>query len=145
MEEKQLFLFVRPITAPLAPVIDTQRSLAYDQLFLSWRLPAESAPAWSFSVEYRRRGVVPGGAARGGIRGGLATARWGWQRLDEVSGSSGVIDRLEMDSVYVLRVRGCNKAGYGEYSEEVYLHTPPAPGVQNPGAFRSWKQASVCI
>lgn len=33
-----------------------------------------------------------------------------------------------MDSVYVLRVRGCNKAGYGEYSEEVYLHTPPAPG-----------------
>lgn len=145
MEEKQLFLFVRPITAPLAPVIDTQRSLAYDQLFLSWRLPAESAPAWSFSVEYRRRGVVPGGAARGGIRGGLATARWGWQRLDEVSGSSGVIDRLEMDSVYVLRVRGCNKAGYGEYSEEVYLHTPPAPGAQNPGAFRSWKQASVCI
>lgn len=75
---------------------------------------------------------MPGGAARGGIRGGLATARWGWQRLDDVSGSSSaVIDRLEMDSVYVLRVRGCNKAGYGEYSEEVYLHTPPAPGTQN--------------
>lgn len=58
----------------------------------------------------------------------MAAARWGWQRLDEVIGSSAVIDRLEMDSVYVLRVRGCNKAGYGEYSEEVYLHTPPAPG-----------------
>lgn len=116
------------ITAPLAPVIDTQRTLAYDQLFLCWRLPLDSAPAWHFSVEYRRRGVVPGGASRGGIRGGLAAARWGWQRLDEVSGSSAVIDRLEMDSVYVLRVRGCNKAGYGEYSEEVYLHTPPAPG-----------------
>lgn len=72
--------------------------------------------------------MVPGGASRGGIRGGLAAARWGWQRLDEVIGSSAVIDRLEMDSVYVLRVRGCNKAGYGEYSEEVYLHTPPAPG-----------------
>lgn len=116
------------VPAPLAPVLDTQRSLAYDQLFLSWRLPPDSAPAWSFSVEYRRRGVVPGGAARGGMRGGLAPARWGWQRLDEVSGSSAVIDRLEMDSVYVLRVRGCNKAGYGDYSEEVYLHTPPAPG-----------------
>lgn len=115
-------------TAPYAPVIDTQRTLAYDQLFLCWRLPQESAPAWHFSVEYRRRGVVPGGASRGGLRGGLAAARWGWQRLDEVSGSSAVIDRLEMDSVYVLRVRGCNKAGYGEYSEEVYLHTPPAPG-----------------
>lgn len=48
--------------------------------------------------------------------------------MEEVSGNSAVIDRLEMDSVYVLRVRGCNKAGYGEYSEEVYLHTPPAPG-----------------
>lgn len=112
----------------MAPVIDTQRTLAYDQLYLCWRLPQESAPAWHFSVEYRRRGVVPGGASRGGIRGGLAAARWGWQRLDEVSGTSAVIDRLEMDSVYVLRVRGCNKAGYGEYSEEVYLHTPPAPG-----------------
>lgn len=66
------------------------------------------------------------------MRGGLATARWGWQRLDDVSGSSAVIDRLEMDSVYVLRVRGCNKAGYGEYSEEVYLHTPPAPGTPTP-------------
>lgn len=109
-------------------MIDTQRTLAYDQLFLCWRLPQDSSPAWHYSVEYRRRGVVPGGGARGGIRGGLAGARWGWQRLEEVSGSSAVIDRLEMDSVYVLRVRGCNKAGFGEYSEEVYLHTPPAPG-----------------
>lgn len=123
------------VSAPLAPVIDTQRTLAYDQLFLCWRLPQESAPAWHFSVEYRRRGVVPGGASRGGIRGGLAAARWGWQRLDEVSGTSAVIDRLEMDSVYVLRVRGCNKAGYGEYSEEVYLHTPPAPGKSTHRAF----------
>ena len=30
--------------------------------------------------------------------------------------------------MYVLGVGGCKKAGYGEYSEEVYLHTPPAPG-----------------
>ena len=51
-----------------------------------------------------------------------------WQRLDDVGGTSAVIDRLEMDSVYVLRVRGCNKAGFGDHSEEVYLHTPPAPG-----------------
>nr|XP_054601077.1 tripartite motif-containing 46b isoform X2 [Nothobranchius furzeri] len=126
-KELKLLTELNFIQAPLAPVIDTQRSLAYDQLFLCWRLPQESAPAWHFSVEYRRRGVVPGGASRGGIRGGLASARWGWQRLDEVSGTSAVIDRLEMDSVYVLRVRGCNKAGFGEYSEEVYLHTPPAP------------------
>uniref|UniRef100_A0AAQ5XDT1 RING-type E3 ubiquitin transferase n=1 Tax=Amphiprion ocellaris TaxID=80972 RepID=A0AAQ5XDT1_AMPOC len=103
-KELKLLTELNFIQAPQAPVIDTQRTLAYDQLFLCWRLPQESAPAWHFSVEYRRRGVVPGGASRGGIRGGL-----------------------EMDSVYVLRVRGCNKAGYGEYSEEVYLHTPPAP------------------
>uniref|UniRef100_H3DJK6 Tripartite motif containing 46b n=1 Tax=Tetraodon nigroviridis TaxID=99883 RepID=H3DJK6_TETNG len=114
--ELKLLTELNFIQAPQAPVIDTQRSLAYDQLFLSWRLPPDSAPAWSFSVEYRRRGVGPG-------RGGQGRD----QRLDEVSASSAVIDRLEMDSVYVLRVRGCNKAGYGEYSEEVYLHTPPAP------------------
>ncbi|XP_077404898.1 tripartite motif-containing 46b isoform X4 [Vanacampus margaritifer] len=126
-KELKLLTELNFIRAPLAPVLDTQHSLAYDQLYLSWRLPLDSAPAWHYSVEYRRRGVVPGGACRGGNRGGLAAARWGWQRLDEVSATSAVIDRLEMDSVYVLRVRGCNKAGYGEYSEEVYLHTPPAP------------------
>ena len=71
---------------------------------------------------------MAGGGAWGGAGGGLAAARWGWQRVEEVGGTSAVIDRLEMDSVYVLRVRGCNKAGFGEYSEEVYLHTPPAPG-----------------
>lgn len=112
-------------TAPVAPVIDTQKTLAYDQLFVCWRLPQDSAPAWHFSVEYQRRA---GGAAAtwGGTRSpNAATA---WQRLDEVKGTSAVIDRLQMDSVYVLRVRGCNKAGFGEYSEEVYLQTPPAPG-----------------
>uniref|UniRef100_A0A669DM64 Tripartite motif containing 46 n=1 Tax=Oreochromis niloticus TaxID=8128 RepID=A0A669DM64_ORENI len=112
------------IQAPLAPVIDTQKTLAYDQLFLCWRLPQDSAPAWHFSVEYQRRA---GGAAAtwGGIRSpNSATA---WLRIDEVKGTSAVVDRLQMDSVYVLRVRGCNKAGFGEYSEEVYLHTPPAP------------------
>ena len=114
--------------APLAPVIDTQKTLAYDQLFLCWRLPLDSAPAWHFSVEYQRRtGVV--GTMWGGTRSpNVANA---WQRLDDVGGTSAVIDRLEMDSVYVLRVRGCNKAGFGDHSEEVYLHTPPAPGEFN--------------
>ncbi|XP_058260259.1 tripartite motif-containing 46b isoform X1 [Hemibagrus wyckioides] len=125
--ELKLLTDLNFIQAPLAPVIDTQRTLAYEQLFLCWRLPQESSPSWHFSVEYRRRGVVPGGGTRAGLRGGLAGARWGWQRLDEVTGTSAVITSLEMDSVYVLRVRGCNKAGFGEYSEEVYLHTPPAP------------------
>uniref|UniRef100_A0A8C3A103 Tripartite motif containing 46b n=1 Tax=Cyclopterus lumpus TaxID=8103 RepID=A0A8C3A103_CYCLU len=138
-KELKLLTDLNFIQAPLAPVIDTQHTLAYDQLFLCWRLPQDSASAWHFSVEYRRRGVVPGGASRGGVRGGLSAARWGWQRLDEVSGTSAVIDRLEMDSVYVLRVRGCNKAGYGEYSEEVYLHTPPAPGESNHRRFRCKK------
>ncbi|XP_037329271.1 tripartite motif-containing 46b isoform X3 [Pungitius pungitius] len=128
-KELKLLTELNFIQVPLAPVIDTQHTLAYDQLYLCWRLPQDAASAWHFSVEYRRRGVVPGGAPRGGIRGGLSAARWGWQRLDEVSGTSAVIDRLEMDSVYVLRVRGCNKAGFGEYSEEVYLHTPPAPAL----------------
>ncbi|XP_078027700.1 tripartite motif-containing protein 46 isoform X1 [Epinephelus lanceolatus] len=113
------------IRAPLAPVIDTQKTLAYDQLFLCWRLPQDSAPAWHFSVEYQRRA---GGAAAtwGGTRSPNAAVAW--LRLDEVRGTNAVVDRLQMDSVYVLRVRGCNKAGFGEYSEEVYLHTPPAPG-----------------
>ncbi|XP_051577678.1 tripartite motif-containing protein 46-like isoform X2 [Myxocyprinus asiaticus] len=118
------------IQAPLAPVIDTQKTLAYDQLYLCWRLPQDSAPAWHYSVEYQRK-VGGAGALWGGVRseGGPGTngTPCSWQRVDDVGGTSAVIDELEMDSVYVLRVRGCNKAGFGEYSEEVYLHTPPAP------------------
>ncbi|XP_076826751.1 tripartite motif-containing protein 46 isoform X2 [Brachyhypopomus gauderio] len=115
------------IQAPLAPVIDTQKTLAYDQLYLCWRLPQDSAAAWHYSVEYQRK-VGGTGPLWGGVRSeGPGGSNSPWQRLDEVGGTSAVIDRLEMDSVYVLRVRGCNKAGFGEYSEEVYLHTPPAP------------------
>ncbi|XP_032373419.1 tripartite motif-containing protein 46 isoform X2 [Etheostoma spectabile] len=123
-KEVKLIHSLEFIRAPLAPVIDTQKTLAYDELFLCWRLPQDSAPAWHFSVEYQRRA---GGAAAtwGGTRSpNAATA---WLRLDEVRGTNAVIDRLQIDSVYVLRVRGCNKAGFGEYSEDVYLHTPPAP------------------
>lgn len=43
-------------------------------------------------------------------------------------GTSALLENPDTGSVYVLRVRGCNKAGYGEYSEDVHLHTPPAPG-----------------
>lgn len=45
---------------------------------------------------------------------------------------STILEGPEIDSVYVLRVRGYNKAGYGEYSEDIYLHTPPAPGKCSP-------------
>ncbi|TRZ01317.1 hypothetical protein DNTS_020885 [Danionella cerebrum] len=118
------------IQAPLAPVIDTQKTLAYDQLYLCWRLPQDSAPAWHYSVEYQRKaggaGAVWGRMWSEGSSGSNGT-HCSWQRLDDVGGTSAVIDKLEMDSVYVLRVRGCNKAGFGEYSEEVFLHTPPAP------------------
>lgn len=117
-----------PAAAPLAPVIDTQKTLAYDQLYLCWRLPQDSAPAWHYSVEYQRKNGRDG-PLWGGVKSeGFGGPNSPWQRIDEVGGTSAVIDRLEMDSVYVLRVRGCNKAGFGEYSEEVYLHTPPAQG-----------------
>ncbi|KAG5842855.1 hypothetical protein ANANG_G00182180, partial [Anguilla anguilla] len=76
------------------------------------------------------RGGAPGRGAGSGAGQGPGRRRRGPRGvapLEEVGGTSAVIDRLEMNSVYVLRVRGCNKAGFGEYSEEVYLHTPPAP------------------
>ncbi|KAK6467057.1 tripartite motif-containing protein 46-like isoform X1 [Huso huso] len=114
-QELKLLSELNFIRAPLAPVIDTQRTLAYDQLYLCWRLPVDSAPAWHYTVEFRR--TEPRGAKLPRL----------WRRLEEVSGTSAVIERLEIDCMYVLRVKGFNKAGFGEYSEEIYLHTPPAP------------------
>uniref|UniRef100_A0A8C4WBB6 Tripartite motif-containing protein 46 n=1 Tax=Gopherus evgoodei TaxID=1825980 RepID=A0A8C4WBB6_9SAUR len=90
------------------------RTYAYDQIFLCWRLPQHSPPAWHFTVEYRKSDTK-------------AKALKLWQRCEEVRGTSALVEYLDMDSVYVLRVKGCNKAGFGEYSEDIYLHTPPAP------------------
>ncbi|XP_075466151.1 tripartite motif-containing protein 46 [Ascaphus truei] len=101
------------VRVPDAPVIDTQRTYAYDQIFLSWRLPQDSAPAWHYTVEYRRTDPKP-------------KALKLWQRREEIWGVSTVLESPDTNSVYVLRVRGYNKAGFGEYSEDIYLHTPPA-------------------
>lgn len=111
-------------TVPEAPVIDTQRTFAYDQIFLCWRLPPHSPPAWHYTVEFRRTDVP---AQPGPTR---------WQRREEVRGTSALLENPDTGSVYVLRVRGCNKAGYGEYSEDVHLHTPPAPGEYTDGRLR---------
>uniref|UniRef100_A0A8C7E9L3 Tripartite motif containing 46 n=1 Tax=Nothoprocta perdicaria TaxID=30464 RepID=A0A8C7E9L3_NOTPE len=102
------------IKAPEAPVIDTQRTYAYDQIFLCWRLPQHSPPAWHYTVEFRKTDAKAKGLKL-------------WQRREEVRGTSALVEYLDTDSVYVLRVKGCNKAGFGDYSEDIYLHTPPAP------------------
>ncbi|EMP28237.1 Tripartite motif-containing protein 46 [Chelonia mydas] len=112
--EMKLLTDLTFIKAPEAPVIDTQRTYAYDQIFLCWRLPQLSPPAWHFTVEYRKSDAK-------------AKALKLWQRREEVRGTSALVEYLDTDSVYVLRVKGCNKAGFGEYSEDIYLHTPPAP------------------
>ncbi|KAK7886412.1 hypothetical protein WMY93_026033 [Mugilogobius chulae] len=53
--EVKLISSLNFIQAPLAPVIDTQKTLAYDQLFVCWRLPQDSAPAWHFSFSLDSR------------------------------------------------------------------------------------------
>ncbi|XP_029436833.1 tripartite motif-containing protein 46 isoform X2 [Rhinatrema bivittatum] len=112
--ELKLLTDLNFVRAPEAPVIDTQRTYAYDQIFLCWRLPQDSAPAWHYAVEYRKTDA-------------RAKALKLWQRREEVKGFSTLVEYPDMDSVYVLRVKGYNKAGFGEYSEDIYLHTPPAP------------------
>ncbi|XP_069432149.1 tripartite motif-containing protein 46 isoform X2 [Ovis canadensis] len=114
--EMKLLTELNFLRVPEAPVIDTQRTFAYDQIFLCWRLPPHSPPAWHYTIEFRRTDVP---AQPGPTR---------WQRREEVRGTSALLENPDTGSVYVLRVRGCNKAGYGEYSEDVHLHTPPAPG-----------------
>ncbi|GCC17141.1 hypothetical protein chiPu_0022613, partial [Chiloscyllium punctatum] len=99
---------------PDAPVIDTQRTYAYDQIYLCWRLPEDSAEAWHYEVGYRQAEHPPKGLPR-------------WHKIEEVQGTGTAVGCLELDRVYALRVRGYNKAGYGEYSEEIYLRSPPAP------------------
>ncbi|XP_013209261.1 tripartite motif-containing protein 46 isoform X3 [Microtus ochrogaster] len=113
--EMKLLTELNFLRVPEAPVIDTQRTFAYDQIFLCWRLPPHSPPAWHYTIEFRRTDVP---AQPGPTR---------WQRREEVRGTSALLENPDTGSVYVLRVRGCNKAGYGEYSEDVHLHTPPAP------------------
>ncbi|XP_041430563.1 tripartite motif-containing protein 46 isoform X4 [Xenopus laevis] len=111
--EMKLLTDLHFVRAPDAPVIDTQRTYAYDHIFLSWRLPQDSAPAWHYTVEFRKTDPKHKGLKL-------------WQRQEEIWGLSTVLKGPDTDSVYVLKVKGYNKAGYGEYSEDIYLHTPPA-------------------
>ncbi|XP_041429786.1 tripartite motif-containing protein 46 isoform X2 [Xenopus laevis] len=111
--EMKLLTDLHFVRAPDAPVIDTQRTYAYDHIFLSWRLPQDSAPAWHYTVEFRKTDPKHKGLKL-------------WQRQEEIWALSTVLEGPDTDSVYVLRVKGYNKAGYGEYSEDIYLHTPPA-------------------
>ncbi|KAE8589112.1 hypothetical protein XENTR_v10022891 [Xenopus tropicalis] len=111
--EMKLLTDLNFVRAPDAPVIDTQRTYAYDHIFLSWRLPQDSAPAWHYTVEFRKTDPKHKGLKL-------------WQRQEEIWALSTVLEAPDTDSVYVLRVKGYNKAGYGEYSEDIYLHTPPA-------------------
>ncbi|XP_029814018.1 tripartite motif-containing protein 46-like [Manacus vitellinus] len=73
-----------------------------------------SPPAWHYTVEFRKTDAKAKGLKL-------------WQRREEVRGTCALVEYLDTDSVYVLRVKGYNKAGFGEYSEDIYLHTPPAP------------------
>lgn len=66
-----------------------------------------------------------------------------WQRREEVRGTCALVEYLDTDSVYVLRVKGYNKAGFGDYSEDIYLHTPPAPGERGWG-LGSPQSAPLC-
>nr|XP_033779340.1 tripartite motif-containing protein 46 isoform X2 [Geotrypetes seraphini] len=111
--ELKLLTDLNFVRVPEAPVIDTQRTYAYDQIFLCWRLPQDSPPAWHYTVEHRKTDA-------------RAKALKLWQRREEAKGFSALVEYPDVDSVYVLRVKGYNKAGFGEYSEEIYLHTPPA-------------------
>ncbi|XP_038642999.1 tripartite motif-containing protein 46-like [Scyliorhinus canicula] len=113
-DQMKLLSSLQFATAPGAPVIDTQRTYAYDQIYLCWRLPKDSAAAWHYEVEFRQADHPPKGPRR-------------WQRIEEVRGTGTAVGHLDMDRVYALRVRGFNKAGHGEYSEEIYLRSPPAP------------------
>nr|XP_017532017.2 tripartite motif-containing protein 46 isoform X1 [Manis javanica] len=131
--EMKLLTELNFLRVPEAPVIDTQRTFAYDQIFLCWRLPPHSPPAWHYTIEFRRTDVP---AQPGPTR---------WQRREEVRGTSALLENPDTGSVYVLRVRGCNKAGYGEYSEDVHLHTPPAPGEWAGGGHNmAWEGHRTC-
>ncbi|NXI98559.1 TRI36 ligase, partial [Psophia crepitans] len=95
------------------PEINEEQSRMYDKALISWECPGKTDSADIYVLEYHKLDREEEESAT-------------WQEI-EVCSKSTVISDLDDDSSYAFRVRGYKGSICSLWSQQVILHTPPAP------------------
>uniref|UniRef100_A0A669QQ66 Uncharacterized protein n=1 Tax=Phasianus colchicus TaxID=9054 RepID=A0A669QQ66_PHACC len=114
--ERHALQTVKFLPVPKAPVIDLSACLVIDNcITVSWRMPEEDSRVDHFVLEYRKTNFD-----------GLARVKdeQSWELIDYIKATEYTLSGLKFDTKYInVRVRACNKAVAGEYSDPVTLET----------------------
>ncbi|XP_042722242.1 FSD1-like protein isoform X1 [Lagopus leucura] len=114
--ERHALQAVKFLPVPKAPVIDLAACVVIDNcITVSWRMPEEDNKVNHFVLEYRKTNFD-----------GLARVKdeHSWELIDYIKATEYVLSGLKFDTKYInIRVRACNKAVAGEYSDPVTLET----------------------
>ncbi|KAK7825489.1 hypothetical protein U0070_012289 [Myodes glareolus] len=115
-QERQMLQTLKFLPVPKAPEIDPVECLVADNsVTVAWRMPEEDSKIDHFIMEYRKTNFD--GLPR------VKDERC-WEVIDNIKGTEHTLSGLKFDSKYMnFRVRACNKAVAGEYSDPVTLET----------------------
>ncbi|KAM9138385.1 FSD1-like protein isoform 3-T3 [Pangshura tecta] len=115
-QERQMLQALKFLPVPKAPEIDPVECLVADNaVTIVWRMPEEDNKIDHFVLEYRKTNFD-----------GLPRVKdeTCWELIDYIKGTEYMLSGLKFDSKYMnFRVRACNKAVAGEYSDPVTLET----------------------
>ncbi|KGL74373.1 Fibronectin type III and SPRY domain-containing protein 1, partial [Tinamus guttatus] len=115
-QERRLLQALAFLPGPSTPEIDLAESLVADNcVTLAWRLPDEDSKIDHYVLEYRKTNFE--GPPR-------AKEDQPWMVIEGIKGTEYTLSGLKFDMKYMnFRVRACNKAVAGEFSEPVTLET----------------------
>ncbi|XP_017807584.1 fibronectin type III and SPRY domain-containing protein 1 isoform X2 [Papio anubis] len=116
-QERQMLQALKFLPVPSAPVIDLAESLVADNcVTLVWRMPDEDSKIDHYVLEYRRTNFE--GPPR-------LKEDQPWMVIEGIRQTEYTLTGLKFDMKYMnFRVKACNKAVAGEFSEPVTLETP---------------------
>ncbi|XP_026874612.2 FSD1-like protein isoform X3 [Electrophorus electricus] len=115
-QERQLLQGLRFLPVPRAPEFEVQDCLVVDNaVTVVWRMPAEDSKIDHHILEYRKANHE--GLPR------VQDERC-WEIVDNIKTTEYTLTGLKFDSKFMnFRVRACNKAAAGDYSDPVTLET----------------------
>ncbi|XP_032162630.1 fibronectin type III and SPRY domain-containing protein 1 [Mustela erminea] len=116
-QERRMLQALKFLPVPSAPVIDLAESLVADNcVTLVWRMPDEDSKIDHYVLEYRRTNFE--GPPR-------LKEEQPWMVIEGIRQTEYTLTGLKFDMKYMnFRVKACNKAVAGEFSEPVTLETP---------------------
>uniref|UniRef100_A0A4W3HHD8 Fibronectin type III and SPRY domain containing 1 like n=1 Tax=Callorhinchus milii TaxID=7868 RepID=A0A4W3HHD8_CALMI len=115
-QEKEMLKSLKFLPVPRAPEIDPAECLVADNCAtISWRMPGEDDKIDHYILEYRKTNFE--GPPR------IKEER-NWEAVDSIKKTEYMLSVLTFESKYMnFRVRACNKAVAGDYSEPITLET----------------------